>query len=222
MYIIIVGGGNVGYNLAKSLMNTDHELLILEKNRATHRTIAEELGEVAMQGDGCEVRIMEEAGVGRADVVVAATGDDEDNLVICQMAKMKFNVPRTIARIHDPRNEALFHRLGIDSIVSSTKIIHNLIEQEIECGDVIPLAALRRGNIEILEIDLGRKSPVLGKDVSQIHLPPSALIISIIRQNEAIIPGANTVFKDGDSVIALVHADNEPEFRNVFAERHGA
>jgi trk system potassium uptake protein TrkA len=221
MYIIIVGGGNVGYYLAKSLINTEHEILILEKNRVTHRTIAEELGEVVMQGDGCEVRIMEEAGVGRADVIVAATGEDEDNLVICQMAKMKFNVPRTIARINDPRNESLFHRLGIDAIVSSTKIIHNLIEQEIETGDVIPIAALKRGNIEILEIDVRQKSPVLGKEIRDIHMPAGALIISIIRQNEGIIPTADTRFGVGDSVIALVHTDQEHALRDVFAERIG-
>lgn len=221
MYIIVVGGGNVGYYLAKSLMNSQHELLILEKNRQTHRTLTEELGEVAMQGDGCEVRIMEEAGVGRADVVVAVTGEDEDNLVICQMAKMKFNVPRTISRINDPRNEPLFHRLGIDATVSSTKIIHNLIEQEIESGELIPIAALKRGNIEILEIEIDKKSPVLGKEIQQLQLPTGALIISIIRNDEAIIPAADTRFELEDSVIALVNSDKEHPLRDVFADRHG-
>jgi trk system potassium uptake protein TrkA len=220
MYIIIVGGGNVGYYLAKTLIKTDHEILVLEKNRLIHRTISEELGEVVMQGDGCEVRIMEEAGAERADAVVAVTGDDEDNLVICQMAKMQFNVPRTIARVNDPRNEALFHRFGIDATVSSTKIIYNLIEQEIETDEVIPLAALRRGNIEIVEIEMGPKSPVLNRTIQQLALPTDALVISVIRQDHAMLPTPDTMFQIGDTAIALVTADKEHELRDVFAEAH--
>ena len=221
MYVIIVGGGNVGYYLAKTLVKTEHEVLVLEKNRNVHRTIAEELGEVAMQGDGCEVRIMEEAGAERADAVVAVTGEDEDNLVICQMAKMHFSVPRTIARVNDPRNESLFHRMGIDATVSSTKIIYNLIEQEIEVNEVIPLAALRRGNIEIVEVEIGAKSRVLNRKVQEVKFPEDALIISIVRGEHGMIPGADTNFEMGDSVLALVHADREHELREVFAEPHG-
>lgn len=218
MYIVIVGGGSVGYYLAKTLVRTQHEVLVLEKNRAIHKQVAEELGEVVMQGDGCEVRIMEEAGVGRADAVVAVTGEDEDNLVICQMAKLNFNVPRTIARINDPRNERLFHALGIDATVNSTKIIYNLIEQEIETGEVIPLAALKRGNIEIVEVEISAKSPVLNKAIQQLKLPGDSLIISLIRQDHGMIPAADTRFEVGDSVIALVRADLEPELREIFAE----
>ena len=151
MYIIIVGGGNIGYYLAKTLVAARHEVLLMEKDRTRYRTISEELGEVVMQGDGCEVAQQNQAGFGRADAVVAATGSDDDNLVVCQMAKMEHNVPRTISRVNDPRNEALFHKLGIDATVSSTKIIYNLIEQEVGGGEVIPLAALNRGNIEIVE-----------------------------------------------------------------------
>jgi trk system potassium uptake protein TrkA len=218
MYVVIVGGGSVGYYLAKTLVRTQHEVLVLEKNRASHKQVAEELGEVVMQGDGCEVRIMEEAGVGRADAVVAVTGEDEDNLVICQMAKLKFNVPRTIARINDPRNEHLFHALGIDATVNSTKIIYNLIEQEIESGEVIPLAALKRGNIEIVEVEISAKSPVLNKAIQQLQLPDDTLIISIIRNDHGMLPQAETKFEDGDSVIALVRADLEHELRTIFAE----
>src|SRR2546423_2122261 len=192
MYVIIVGGGGVGYYLARTLLRTNHEVLLLERDRATHKRLAEELGEVVMQGDGCEVRIMEEAGGARADAIVAATGDDEDNLVICQMAKMKFNVPRTIARVNNPRNEDLFNRLGIDATVSSTRIIFNLIEQEIETGEVIPLAALKRGNIEIVEIEIGPKSPVLNRSITQLELPQDALIISILRGGHGMLPTSET------------------------------
>jgi trk system potassium uptake protein len=218
MYIIIVGGGNVGYYLAKTLVAAKHEVLLMERDRARCRTIAEELGEVVMQGDGCEVALQTEAGFGRADVVVAVTGSDDDNLVVCQMAKMEHNVPRTISRVNDPRNEKLFHKLGIDATVSSTKIIYNLIEQEVGGGEVIPLAALNRGNIEIVEIEIGMKSPVLNRTVASLKLPEEALIISIIRDGHALLPGPETPILLDDSVIALVNADLEPELREVFAE----
>ena len=221
MYIIIVGGGGVGYYLARTLVKASHEVLLLERDRSEHKRLAEELGEVVMQGDGCEVRIMEEAGGARADAVVAVTGDDEDNLVICQMAKIKFNVPRTIARVNNPRNEELFHRLGIDGTVSATKIIYNLIEQEIETGEVIPLAALKKGNIEIVEVEIGPKSPVLHKQIQNVMLPGDSLIISIIRNDHGMIPAGETQFENGDSVIALVNADQEHDLRDIFAEIHG-
>src|SRR5919205_1439996 len=152
MYCVVVGGGNVGYYLTKDLVSAGHEVLLLEKDRGRAARLVEELGEVALQGDGCEVRVMEETGFGRADVIVAVTGDDEDNLVVCQMAKRKFDVPRTIARVNSPTNEAIFGKLGIDTTVSSTRIIFNLIEQEIETDQVVPLAALSRGNLEIVAI----------------------------------------------------------------------
>lgn len=218
MYIIIVGGGNIGYYLAKTLSEANHEVLLLEKDRARYRTISEELGEIVMQGDGCQADQQLEAGFSRADAVVAATGSDDDNLVVCQMAKMEFNVPRTISRVNDPRNEKLFHKLGIDATVSSTKIIYNLIEQEVGGGEIIPLAALNRGNIEIVEIEIGPKSPVAGREIRSLPLPEETLIISVIRNDHALLPSGETVLTIGDSVIALVNADLEPELRLVFAE----
>ena len=217
MYIIIVGGGNIGYYLAKKLCAAKHEVLLLEKDRMRYRILSEELGEVVMQGDGCQADQQLEAGFGRADAVVATTGSDDDNLVVCQMAKMEFSVPRTISRVNDPRNEKLFHQLGIDATVSSTKIIYNLIEQEVGGGEMIPLAALNRGNIEIVEIEIGTKSPVLNKQVKDLNLPPEALIISIIRDEHAVLPSGDTALLLHDSVIALVNADREPELRSVFA-----
>lgn len=218
MYIIIVGGGNIGYYLAKTLVAAKHEVLLLEKDRVRYRTISEELGEVVMQGDGCEVAHQNQAGFGRADAVVATTGSDDDNLVVCQMAKMEHNVPRTISRVNDPRNEKLFHKLGIDATVSSTKIIYNLIEQEVGGGEVIPLAALNRGNIEIVDIEIGAKSPVVGREIRALALPAEALIISVIRDDHAVLPSGDTRFEIGDSIIALVGADKEHELRDIFSE----
>jgi trk system potassium uptake protein TrkA len=132
MYIIIVGGGKVGYYLARALLNAPHEVLIIERDARTAERIGEELGEgVVLRGSGDEASTLQRAGAKRADVVIAVTGDDEDNLIVCQVAKRRFNVPRTIARVNNPKNEYIFNRLGIDMTVSATNVILSLIEQEI-------------------------------------------------------------------------------------------
>jgi len=222
MYIIIVGAGNVGYYLAKTLMNAGHEVLLIERDKRRCALLQDELGEMVMRGRGDEIHTMREAGADRADIVVACTGDDEDNLIISQIAKWYFNVPRTVARINDPRNESIFQQLGIDATVSSTNIIYHLIEQEIETGEIIPLAALKRGNIEIVDVELSNRSPVVGRRIQDLPLPPDALIVCIIREENAVLPHADTELKPGDSVIALVSAQNEPQLRKVFAEEQEA
>ncbi len=215
-YVIIVGGGKVGYHLAKGLIAEGNEVLVMEKDRKTYEWLTEELGDIVVHGDGCEMRTITEAGMGRANIVVAVTGDDEDNLVICQMAKRKFGVPRTIARVNDPKNEELFRELGIDQTVSSTRIIFNLLEQQIETGQVIPLAALKRGEIEVVEADITSGSPVAGLKIGQINLPPNTLIISVIRDEHAMIPHTDTKLREGDSVIAMIKSEREKELRAVF------
>lgn len=216
MYVIVIGAGKVGYYLAKALVQEGHEVLVMEKDRKVADLVAEDLGELVINADGCEIRSMAEAGMGRANVVVAATGDDEDNLVICQMAKRQFGVPRTIARVNDPKNEELFKELGIDQTVSSTRIIFNMIEQQIETGQVIPLAALKKGEIEVVEADITSGSPVDGVRIGQMDLPPNTLIISVIREGHAILPHADTKLRQGDSVIAMIKAEREKELRAVF------
>ena len=220
MYVIVVGGGKIGYYLTKKLLTEGHEVLLLEKDRRRQAAMAEQLGDVVMQGDGCEVRIMAEAGFGRADVIVAVTGDDEDNLVICQMAKKNFQAPRTVARVNDPANMVLFDKLGIDTTVSSTQIIFNLLEQQIEPGEIIPLGALKNGNIEVVAINVSERSPVLGQTIQDLRLPGNALIISVVRDDNAMIPQKDTRFENGDSVIAMVVAEEEPRLRHIFAEAH--
>jgi trk system potassium uptake protein TrkA len=220
MYCIVVGGGNIGYYLTKDLVAAGHEVLLLEKDRQRATRLAEEMGDVALQGDGCEVRVMEEVGFGRADVIVAVTGEDEDNLIVCQMAKRKFSVPRTIARVNSPTNEALFSKLGIDTTVSSTRIIFNLIEQEIETDQVVPLAALARGNIEIVAIDLSDHSPVLGQRIGDIgkRLPTEAHIVSVIRGDKGMLPNPDMTLQTGDSVLTLVGTEQESALRGVFTD----
>ncbi len=221
MYVIVVGGGKVGYYLTKQLLTEGHEVLLLEKDRRRQAMLAEQMGEIVVQGDGCEVRLMAEVGFGRADVIVAVTGDDEDNLVICQMAKKKFQAPRTVARVNDPNNLTLFERLGIDTTVSSTQIIFNLLDQQIEPGEVIPLGALKNGNIEVVTITVSERSPVLGRTVQDLPLPGNALVISIVRRDNALLPQGDIRFEAGDTAIAMVAADQELQLHRVFAEAHG-
>ena len=220
MYVIVVGGGKVGYYLTKQLLTEGHEVLLLEKDRRRQAMLAEQMGEIVVQGDGCEVRLMAEVGFGRADVIVAVTGDDEDNLVICQMAKKKFQAPRTVARVNDPANVSLFQKLGIDTTVSSTQIIFNLLEQQIEPGEIIPLGALRNGNIEVVAINVSERSPVLNRNVRDLPLPGNALIISVVRAENALLPQGDIRFEADDTVIAMVVADEEPQLRRIFAESH--
>lgn len=216
MYVIVVGGGRVGYYLTKALLAEGNEVLVIEKDRKTADTLTTEFGDVVLWGDGCEVRTLSEAGMGRANVVVAVTTDDADNLVICQMAR-RFGVSRTIARVNDPRNEGLFLELGIDQTVSSTRIIFNLLEQRIDSGQIIPLAALRNGEIEVVEVDIKPDSPVLGKTISDLNLPKDALIISVVSDDHALIPAADMKLQAGDSVIAMVKSKQESLLRDIFS-----
>ncbi len=215
MYIIVVGGGQVGYHLARTLMAKEHEVLIVEKDPRRAGRINEELGPVVFEGDGCEFRTLQQIGTNRADVVAALTGDDEDNLVVCQISKQKFGVTRTIARVNDPRNEDIFRRLGIDDTVSSTKVIDDLIEQEMNTGDVIPLAALRRGSLEIIEATIRKGAPAARKMVRDLDLPPDSLLMCVIREGHAVLPQGETVLEAGDVVIALVHSEQTEAFQTA-------
>ncbi len=217
MYMILVGGGNVGINLAKRLAQQGHEMLLLEKDSRQAARIADLLGEEnVMVGDGCEMITQKDAGFGRADVVVAVTGEDEDNLVICQMAKTVWNVERVLARVNDPSHEDLFRKIGIDQTVSATGIIFALLEQQISPDVVLPIGALARGNLEFVEVELGSRSPVLGKLVRDLPLPPHANLIWILREDQGISVAGDTVLGQGDMVVAVVPRDHADELRDVF------
>src|SRR6266566_1293451 len=215
MYIIIGGGGDVGYYLTKSLLNQGHEVLLLEKGATRYQALSEELGQSVVRGDACEARTMEEVGVNRADVVIAVTGEDEDNLVICQMAKKRFNVARTIARLNNPKNDLLFQKLGIDVTVSPTRSILSLIEAELPGTTFVTLMTLKRAGLEIMEIRVPTDSPIAGKTLSAINLPRSGTIALIIRDNEYIFPTADTKILANDEVYALVNREGEDALRTA-------
>lgn len=204
MYIIIVGGGKVGYYLAKSLSEDGHEVLIIEKEATRASALSDDLETGVLQGDGCEVTKMIEAGMERAGVVIAVTGDDEDNLVVCQIARHKFKVPRTIARINNPKNEKIFRELGIDVTVSSTELILSQIEQVIPSHSLVHLLSLKGVGVSFVEMELPDDSPALGRPLRALGIPDDSVLPLVIRQGKkAIIPFGDTVLEAGDQIIAV-------------------
>ncbi|MBI5300828.1 MAG: NAD-binding protein [Chloroflexi bacterium] len=216
MYIIIVGGGKVGYYLAKTLLNQEHEILIVEKDKRKYDTLTIEFGGIVMRGDGSDALVMEEAGMARADLVVAVTGDDEDNLMICQMAKRKFNVNRTISRINNPKNEQIFKLLGIDTTVSVTDLILAQIEREIPAHSLVHLLTLREAGATFLEAKVPADSPVIGKPLRDLKIPEDCVIPLVIRNGKAIVPYGETKLAEGDEVIAVATLENEGALGRIF------
>jgi trk system potassium uptake protein TrkA len=216
MYIIIVGAGKVGYHLGSLLMAEGHEVMLIEEDRSKVELLSFEFRDAIMQGNGSTVEVLREAGANRADVIVATTGNDEDNLVICQIAKLMFLRPRTIARVNNPRNEELFTGLGVDASVSATKIINAVIQEQVKAGDMmIPLLTLKEGNIEIVEVELSRSSHIVKKKIKDLSMPPGSIFIAVIRGEEIIIPYGETEFQPEDKVIALVKRTSEQALRDM-------
>jgi trk system potassium uptake protein TrkA len=215
MYVIVVGGGQVGTYLARRLQQEGREVLLIEKDPSQETRLKGAVGDVIMIGDGCEAATQKAAGFERADVVAAVTGEDEDNLIVCQMATHTWGVERTVARVNDPRHAQIFTELGVGGVVSATNILYNLVEQEISLGQVIPLAALRRGNIEIVEATLTARSPSVGKKLRDIQLPPKSNVVWFLRGEDGFLVDGDTVFEIGDLVVALVPTEHEADLREV-------
>ena len=213
MYIIVVGGGKVGYYLTQALLSEGHEVLVLEKDAKKCELIAEQLGSVCTRGDGCEARTLAEAGTERADMFIAVTDEDEDNLVACQVAKHKFKVPRTIARINNPKNEDLFKKLGIDVTVSSTNFILEHIEEEVPTHPLVHLLTLKGGALEMVEVRVPPNSPVVGKRVRDIAFPPDSLICLVIGRGGAQVPTDDTILEAEAQVIAVTRPEAEEALR---------
>jgi len=218
MYIIVVGAGKVGYYLAKELLEAPegHEVLIIEQDAAKVERVTQELGDIALLGDGCEAATMEKAGFGRADMVIAVTGDDEDNLVVCQVAKAKFSVPRTIARLNNPKNESIFKRLGIDTTVSATAAILAQIEQELPTHPLIHLLQLRGSGLEIVEVKVPKNASIVGRRIGELLLPQQSLITLIIdTDGTPRVPSSDTVIRAEDQVVAVTRRESEDALRAV-------
>jgi trk system potassium uptake protein TrkA len=211
MYVVIVGGGKVGANVGRALLRMGHELTIVESRPSRFAVLEREFEDMVRYGDGTEIFVLEAAGIARADVCIAVTGDDEDNIIICQVAREKFGVESVIARVNDPRNQQHFDLLGIAPTVSSTASILSLIEHEVPEHALVHLLSLRRENLEIVEVEINVSSPAAGRRIGELHLPRGALLISVLRDRHAMVPDGKTVLEPGDQVLAIFEPANEPE-----------
>ncbi len=218
MYIIVVGGGQVGYHLARQLISEGHEVLIVEKELSTVNRINDELGSISQRGDGCEVATLDEVGAARADVLIAVTGDDEDNLVACQIAKVRFQVPRAIARINNPKNDRIFRILGIDATVSSTKLILEHIGHEVPEHPLVHLLDLARFGLEIIDVTVSADGPAAGKRISDLALPPDTMLSLVVSKDRGpVAPRPDLQLNAGDEVIAVTPTEAEGRLRRLIA-----
>ena len=217
MYVVIAGAGKVGWNLARELMAKRHEVTVIESDRSRYLTVEQELEHAIQYGDATELWVLERAGINRADLTIAVTGDDEDNLLICQLAKEKYLCERIIARVNNPRNRQYFELLGIQPAVSATDLILRLIEHEVPSYGTVHLLDLRDEQLEIIEVEVPEGSPVIGQRVSEISLPEGSLIISILRDGRGFVPKADTVVQDGDEVLLVLDPGLEDSITEQFA-----
>jgi trk system potassium uptake protein len=220
MYAIVAGGGKVGANVARSLLRLGHEVTLVEQERDRFERLEDEFEHQVQRGDATELHVLERAGIGRPpDIVLALTGDDEDNLVIAQLAKEKYAVQQVIGRVNDPRNQAHFDLLGISPTVCATSSIMALVEHEVPEHEIIHLLELRKENLEIVEVQIDRDSPSAGKRVEALELPDGARLISVMRDGRAEIAVGATQLEAGDQVLAILEPGKEDELRRVLLRR---
>ena len=222
MYVIIVGGGKVGRNLARELLDKDHEVTILESSRPAYLALEDEFEHAVQYGDATELWVLERSGIQRADLVVAVTGDDEDNMLVCQVAKEKYLCDRIIARVNNPRNHDHFRLLGIQPAVSATDLILRLIEHEVPRYGLVHLLALEEERLEIIELEVRAEAPAVGEAVSDIALPEGSLIISVLRGGTGFVPKGDTVIEAGDEVLLVLDPGLEDAITQFFAPNGSA
>jgi trk system potassium uptake protein TrkA len=217
MYVIIAGAGKVGWNLARELIDKDREVTLIERNHDRFRVVEQELEHVVQYGDATELWVLERAGIQRADLVIAVTGDDEDNILICQVAKEKYGVQRIVARVNNPRNHQHFKMLGIQPAVSATQLIMRLIEHEVPEHGLVQLLALEEEHLEIIELEVIEGSPAAGKQIEQIQLPKGSLVISVLRSGRGFVPTPSDTVAVGDQVLLILDPGLESQITPLFA-----
>ena len=216
MYALVAGGGKVGSNVLRRVLKLGHEATLVEQRRDRYELLAEEFEHQVQLGDATEIYVLERAGIARPpDLVLALTGDDEDNIVICQIAQQKYGVPKVIARVNDPRNQGHFDLLGITPNVSATRSIMALVEHEVPQHELVQLLELRREGLEIVEVQIDGDSPSAGKRVERLSLPDGARLISVMRGGHAEIAVGSTELRAGDQVLAILEPGKEDELRKV-------
>jgi trk system potassium uptake protein len=217
MYVLIAGAGKVGWNLARELIAKGHEVTLVESNRRRYLIVEQELEHAVQYGDATELWILERAGIQRADMVIAVTGDDEDNMLICQVAKEKYLVDRIIARVNNPRNLQHFKLLDILPAVSATDLILRLIEHEVPKYGLVHLLDLEEEQLEIIEMEVADDAPAAGRKVIDIDLPDGSLIISVLREGGGIVPRGDTVIEPGDEVLLVLDPGLEADITAQFS-----
>jgi len=215
VYLIVVGAGKVGVNLVRELEGQDHEVTLIERSRPRYLAVEQEFEHRVQFGDASELWVLERAGIGRADMVIAVTGDDEDNILICQVAKEKYGVARIIARVNNPRNRDHFDLLGISPVVSATGLILNLIEHEVPHHRLVRLLDLESEKIEIIELRVAEDSPVAGRRIGEIETPDRTLVITILREGTGFVPDADTVLQKGDDILVVLDPDREEALKSA-------
>lgn len=224
MNIVIIGGGKVGYYLAKTLLSFHHKVSVIEQKRDICQKLADELNIPVFHGDATKIDILKNAETSKSDIVIAVTGQDEENLIACQLAKNNFRVGKTIARVNNPKNTNVFLKLGVDIPVSSTTVIADLIEQEVDYAGMKTLTSIKNNKIVISEIEIKKNSPVFNKRVMDVKMPKDCQLLSVIKNGEVLRPGEHLVLLDGDSVIVVSDSENKKYLRSLFLgdsdERH--
>jgi trk system potassium uptake protein TrkA len=216
MYVIVVGAGKVGWNLARELLEKGHEVTLIDNDRDRYLTVEQELEHNIQYGDASELWVLERAGISRADMVIAVTGDDEDNILICQVAKEKYLVDRIIARVNNPRNREHFELLGIKPVVSATDLILRLIEHEVPEYGLVHLLDLPEQRLEIIEMLLPDDSKAAGQRVGDLEMPEGSLLISVLREGRGFVPGPDTVLEAGDEILAVLDPTVEEDLTAYF------
>jgi len=217
MFVLIIGGGKVGLNTARQLLQLGHEIALVEQRKTRYDLVAQWLGDDALVfGDGTEVWVLEKAGIGRADLVVAVTGDDEDNIIISQVAKLKFGVPKVVARVNNPFNQPTFDLLGVENTVCATTAMLNLIMHELPTHKFVHLLSLKREQVEVVELEVGENSPFAHTYVQDIALPEGVVLAAIVRAGHALVARGSTEILPGDYVMCLLPPGKEKELIRVF------
>src|SRR5690348_7337511 len=216
MRVAIAGAGNVGLFIANDLRVAGHDVQLIEQEPEVAHRAAAVPGVEMHVADACEVSSLREAGLERCDVVVAATGDDEDNLVISLLAKQEFGVPRVIARVNHPKNEWMFNEnWGVDLSVSTPQLITALVEEAVSVGRLVRILQFEGGNVRLVEVTLAENAPVVDKAIRDLDIPRDATIVAVIRREHVVMPRGDTIFEAGDEVLAMVTTDSEADVREI-------
>ena len=215
MFAVIIGCSEIGYHLAKSLVATGHEVVVVEKDRDRCQLLIDEVGSISLQGDGTDEAILKQAGLARADVLIAVADRDDTNLVICQISKHIFSVPRTMAVIRDPKNEALFHVLGVDVVVNSIHLVLASLEEGIPGRPLVHLSSLRSPGTELISVSIPSDAGVVGMRLDDVELPPHSFISLVIKNSGATLPTDGLVLEAEDELVAVTMTGDEQTLYDI-------